>query len=745
MKTSKDEDIRQLNQLISGLTQALNTVTATVQSQGQQINSLLDTRANTPASPVANQLWNGEIGHSVHTWHDTSSPPAIPDTNREAAWWFSHNQPAASQTFIDTDVKTGPDRIDITAHGFTTGLSVQFLDGGGTLPAPLATGITYFIIVLTVDRIQIAATVADAFAGTAINLTSTGSAATTFTVEPYLISTDSRTSTTNNELKTTAHSTYNARYSDWDSTTGEARMTGTMSVDQILPANFIDATVGLARISLIAARRNSYIEIPEECLMAAGIWDNTSGQRKFLSGSIAFNAERIGAPGATERRFRVLLSSDRGYELLSDEIIITDALADGGLNATNNISMSWGQQSGQLQVDIYEHYDPGGANEYRLIAEVSSATSFIYQGGYLRTVSGYPTPTGTVRDATFFTQTADMADLAVDGVAAAWDTVNFPISVPDNYNKGLTTNRQWLRLWQTVAANLLVTGCSTGSGVLIAPSGETPFEAAYSALFPGMTVELYDADDVLVATTTVDSWDDTSHMTLISDPGDLPNLTARIVGAGFHGILIDKVHLGFQQNTSYAPNPLDARVLQPLAAPSSSGQGGVGTGGTGGGIDNCIAEGEPVKLHDGNWVPVQGAKPGALWAAAALLPNLLVKLKPGRSRVRLVRAANGVELICTDTESFIVSRKDWHGLPLHRLRVGDPVVTEIDGRIEDTTIEFIGPLMGWRQVFTPSLSNNHLFIAGRLNLTRWQRFMDWIYRRRRTKGGFVLHNAKPIS
>lgn len=746
-------DLRRVTLLDNALARVIqgdDGILSQLQRMNQAVGSLLLAQSNALPFPTANLIWNGELGHSVYTWHEVSGTPSG-DKNAECAWFFSHNQPFEAQTFDSTDVDTGANTIAIDASEMTTGATCDLLASGGSLPAPLAVSTTYFIIKVSDTSIKLATTVANAEAATAIDITTTGTAAETFTVQQLLVSTDARTSSTNNELKTIAHTTYNPRYSMWDSADGQGNFTGTTSIDVLMPTNNIDATTPLARVSLIAARANSYIEIPEDSSMVAGIWDNTSGQRKFLTGDIGFNVQVIGTPGTTQRKFKALLTSDRGFQLLSEEIVIANSRADGLLSSTDYIQMSWQQQAGQLQVDIYEYYTPD--TQYRLIAQVSSATSFIYQGNVIEDVSGYPTPTGDTRSAIFPTQTADMSDLAINNVSPTWDTVNFPIEVPSNYNKGVTTNRQWVRLWNTVAANIFIPDgvITDGSGVVVIPdnvintaafaAGGYGSGAGSSSLYNGLSVEVYDADDVLLQTSPIIDVTDNTNFELNDAVPATSNGKLRIVGGGFHGILIDKVHLGYQQNTTYAPNAFDSRTLQPVAAPSSSGQGGgTGGGGTGGGIIPCVVGSTLIEQYDGSWKRIDECVEGERWASENLEPNILIRLKKSAKpeKVRRLRTANGIEVICTDGEAFMVDRTDYKGTFLFRLREGGSILTKIDGKIASSKIVEISDYLGEEFVYTPTLSKTHIFIAG-----EWKRKW-WQFWKKKRIGGTAAHNAKPV-
>lgn len=749
--------VKILDAATARILQGDNGVLQQLQTLNTGVGSLLLAQSNSLPFPTANLLWNGELGHSVYTWTEISGTPSG-DKNAECAWWYSHNQPFLAQTFIDSDVDTGANTIAIDASEMTTGATCDLLKTGGSLPSPLAVSTTYFIIKVSDTSIKLATTVSNAESATAIDITTTGTAAETFTVQQKLIEASSglpSSTAVNNELKTIAHTTFNPRYSKWDSTNGQGDMTGTTSIDALMPTNNIDATTPLARVSLIAARLNQYIEIPTASSMVAGIWDNTSGQREFLTGDIGFNVQVIGTPGTTQRKFKALLTSDRGFQILSDEIVITNSRPDGSLSSTDFIQMSWKQQAGQLQVDIYEYYTPDA--QYRLIAQVSSSTSFIYEGGYIEVVSGYPTATSTVRNATYPTVTADMSDLAINGISPTWDTVNFPIGVPSNYNKGNTTNRQWVRLWNTVAANIFISSgvITDGSDVITIPDGAINtaafasggYESGSASLYVNLVVEIYDADDVLLLTSSILDPLSNISIQLNDNAPATSNGKIRIVGAGFHGILIDKVHLGYQQNTTYAPNALDNRVLQPIAAPAESSQGGgTGGGGGGGGIIPCVVGRTPIEQFDGEWKQIARCNEGEMWADVGSEPNLLTKLKVSQrvEKVRRVRSANGCEVVCTDGESFMTDRTDYRGTFLFRLRVGDPVLTKIDGRVVQSKIAEISAYIGEEIVYTPSLSNSKLFIAGEWKPGWWQRLVTRFRTGRKVRGGLVLHNQKPI-
>ena len=84
-------------------------------------------------------------------------------------------------TIATADVNTTTDVITETAHGFVTGQKVTYDDGGSTAITGLVDNTVYYVIKVTADTFKVATTLANALAGTAINLTGTGNNAQTFT------------------------------------------------------------------------------------------------------------------------------------------------------------------------------------------------------------------------------------------------------------------------------------------------------------------------------------------------------------------------------------------------------------------------------------------------------------------------------------------------------------------------------------------------------------------------------------
>lgn len=87
---------------------------------------------------------------------------------------------ATTNAGVASTVELTDNEITITAHGLTTGLKGQ-LTTTDTLPAGLSTGTDYYVIVVDDDTIQLASSLANALAGTDIDITDQGTDGATHT------------------------------------------------------------------------------------------------------------------------------------------------------------------------------------------------------------------------------------------------------------------------------------------------------------------------------------------------------------------------------------------------------------------------------------------------------------------------------------------------------------------------------------------------------------------------------------
>lgn len=89
----------------------------------------------------------------------------------------------AADTFQQADVNIANDTVTLTGHTYYTGVVGQ-LTTTGTLPAGLSLATNYWIIEVDDNTVKFATSLANAQAGTAVDITSTGSGGATHTFTP---------------------------------------------------------------------------------------------------------------------------------------------------------------------------------------------------------------------------------------------------------------------------------------------------------------------------------------------------------------------------------------------------------------------------------------------------------------------------------------------------------------------------------------------------------------------------------
>lgn len=131
---------------------------------------------------MSNKLIYGTT-ESVTGITGTTNSSTVTMTNAEKFSFQANITVAAStaKNFADSDVDTATDRVTITSHGYSTGRKGQ-LTTTGTLPAGLSTGVDYFIIRVDANTVKFATSLANAQAGTTVDITAAAGGGThTFT------------------------------------------------------------------------------------------------------------------------------------------------------------------------------------------------------------------------------------------------------------------------------------------------------------------------------------------------------------------------------------------------------------------------------------------------------------------------------------------------------------------------------------------------------------------------------------
>lgn len=85
--------------------------------------------------------------------------------------------------FLTAGVDIDANTVTIASHGLVTGTKITKITTNGTLPAGLSLLTVYYAIVVDANKIKFATSLANAKAGTAVNITDVGSAAATHTLD----------------------------------------------------------------------------------------------------------------------------------------------------------------------------------------------------------------------------------------------------------------------------------------------------------------------------------------------------------------------------------------------------------------------------------------------------------------------------------------------------------------------------------------------------------------------------------
>ncbi|MDQ3920275.1 MAG: hypothetical protein M3348_17570, partial [Acidobacteriota bacterium] len=549
---------------------------------------------------------------------------------------------------------------------------------------------------------------------------------------------------TNKTVKSSAHPQYSAAYADWLRSSGYSRMQGTKTLDAPLPGNTATPNAGLLAVAFRAALRDATIRVPDGFRVFCGVWDNTAGQRDFLKASTAFavSAQVRGTPtGTTERRYKVLLLTDRGYEFLSSEVVVLSAPDDASFNSSCDVYLSWALLPGVIEARVYRH-DIASGNYYLL--EVAGSNTYADNNTKVKTESGYPAASDDRAKAYVATLTDALKGLAVDGVAAAWDTIYLNVPVPPGYNMGATTDKQWLRIGMSAALDRAVSDAvlANGSTTVQSPT------AAFTSQDTGRTATVSDGTNSQTVTLT---YVDATHATMSAAWGYASATgTLYVVGGGDHGLLVDLVHVSYTPGSVFAPNPEDlTRTMSPASAPAGSTQGGVGAAGGGdygGGGIACVAVSEPVLAFEGREVravPFDEVREGArLFDGSLACTRVVKKTRASQPLVRLVTDAN-VTLDCSPSHKVITTRDDEAGRAVERLRAGDPVMVTIGGRVFQARVRAVEDLGRSGEVGTFTLAPGHVYAAGRYApRSRLARAVGRLWGRRESACGVMSHNLK---
>lgn len=171
-----------------------------------------------------------------------------------------------------------------------------------------------------------------------------------------------------------------------------------------------------------------------------GFWDGY--QEKWISGDpFTITAETFGIPGSRTFKYKILASTDTGYQILSTEAVVTNV--PDTLDGNNHVRLYFAGAPGFVRFEIFR-YDQG-ANTYRKVADLRNSIDLQYfdvQEVSGVVADGYPAVTTTTPEAVVTSSEMTLTE--------RYTPYTFIIQIPSTYNRTLTPNgNQWFRIGLT--------------------------------------------------------------------------------------------------------------------------------------------------------------------------------------------------------------------------------------------------------------------------------------------------------
>jgi len=648
--------------------------------QAQVNNIPVNTTPTQNPSGAANQIWNGDFSHSVNSW---ANGVAVDDSRYECMAWYSHpiqdGQPMYRNNTLTGDatltcgtVSTVTDTIRHSPHYFKTGMAVTFAGTAGVdLPAPIVVGTIYYVIVYDADRFQIAATYADAIAGTEIPLT------TTTTGGDVVF---------NYTLKENSSTLYSEAFSDWDWPSGSARFQGATDISTYFPGNNIQPGYTYVAVGSFV-KLNQYIACDTEVRLFAGLYGNSTALAgwDWLYGAFEISYEIVGTvTGAgTSRDYLIHVQTNRDFTVNSTVLTIANAPTDADFGAGTRVILTW-KRVLNFGVNSYDIYRNTGGTYLRLF-NVVNGTTYIDNGGFQETVVGYPSADYD-RLIAYTSTNADIVNTLPyqnDPLNPVWSPIPFSIRMPQNFDMGdmVIEDGFWLRMGFLGAPDRLDLDLPDGIIVDTSTTLETTSSGQFTADQVGCTVDIYVTSDS-VFTTTIAAYVNANEVTL-TDPAPDDGTDRRVYiheGAPLHCISADLIHVGFVPGATFAYNAEDLspdRGIPPVT-PNGTSQGGNPGGqppNTPDGHPVCLWIDEIVTLYGGERITIGELNLGDKLDNGYGGYNIVTEIKDGTSDVWLMSTENGAEMLASPTKQVYIEK----GVKkvLSKIKNNDKVVTSL--------------------------------------------------------------------
>lgn len=698
---------------ISEMQQQMSQLSGYVASLQSQISSIPVSTTPLPnPSGAVNQLRNGSHSHSVYTWTGTGVGT---DAAYEDAWWYSHpiasgqamheNTTNSNATLVLGAVNAALDRITITGHQLFTGLACTFT---GSMPAPLVAGTVYYIIALSPNIIQVAATEADAIAGVPIDLTTT-------TTGGNLVY--------NFALKNSTSTTYALTMSDWDWTTGTARFEGATDVSCPLPGNNIEPGYTYYAVGSFV-KVNQYIACDRSVRLFAGLYAHSTALAgwDWVYGDNTVTATVIpGTPytGGVSTDYLVHTVTNRDFTVNSSVVTVANGPTVTDFNNGARVLLSWAKVL-NFGVNSYNVYRNTGGTYVNLF-NVVHGTTYIDNNSVLAAAAGYPSADYSKLIA-YTSTSAGIVDALPhqgDPLDPQWAVIPFAIKVPQNFNMGdvVIADRFWLRMGFLGVTGNFDLRMADGSITSGSPTVTTTSSGQFTAAMVGLTVDIRAIkDDSVIYTSTISGYTDANTITTAANAPTTQSPVYVYIyhAAPDHPIQMDIDHLGLVPGASYAPFSEDlTRTLPPPVVPNGTTQGGNPGGqppGTPDGTPVCLWLEEQVTMHDGTQKRIGDLAYGDKLADGFGGWNTVHEIQDGVSDIWLVVTENGAELVASPTKQVYTSTTTKKRLSA--IHIGDIILTSDGVSSIGSPVIAKNPLKDRAIVRQIGLLPKHSFLAG---------------------------------
>ncbi len=471
---------------------------------------------------------------------------------------------------------------------------------------------------------------------------------------------------------------------------------------------------------------NQYIACPSSERIWCGLYAEQDGAWTWIEGDFDIDYEVLtgdGVLGATNRNYRIVATTDRGFSIRSNVLNVASAPSDTNFGDGWRVYLSW-KNVLRYGVQTYDIYRETGGTYVLLQRITTGLTSTLDNGSIADTAGGWPSAdfdalvayTATIPDV------IDSLPYSGDPLNPQWATIPFTLKVPQTYDMSLTdlTKSQWLRWgFADLPTNLdlrLTDGSITDADPEVTSASAQFTDGTGGTVdMVGLTMDIYYSSDAIYSTTITAVNSSTSvDVTPAPDITETDRVLYIHEGAPAHSIFCDLSHLSHHLGAAYAPNAADIDGTHgiPPVAPNGTTQGGNGTGQTGGGIDGqpvCLYEEEEVVTRDGVVLATNLRKGMALDSGFGTW-NVIEEVILGVSDVWYIETENGCTLKCTDTKQIFVNKRSKK--PLGKLQKGDKILTKVNGVIQPSPIT-LKALMAKKQIVVQiGLKPNDKFLSG---------------------------------